>query len=74
MTNLHRNSMEKFDLIVVGSGAGTHVASVASKKGLKVALVDQGPAGGVCLNNGCGPSKMLTYLADVIASFSVRGI
>jgi mycothione reductase len=58
--------MEEFDLIVVGSGAGTHVASVASKEGLKVALVDQGPAGGVCLNNGCVPSKMLIYPADVI--------
>jgi mycothione reductase len=58
--------MEKFDLIVIGSGAGTHVASVASKEGLKVALLDQGPAGGVCLNNGCVPSKMLIYPADVI--------
>ena len=58
--------MGRFDLIVVGSGAGTHVASVASKEGLKVALVDQGPAGGVCLNNGCVPSKMLIYPADVI--------
>jgi mycothione reductase len=58
--------MDKFDLIVIGSGAGTHVASIASKEGLKVALVDQGPAGGVCLNNGCIPSKMLIYPADVI--------
>jgi len=58
--------METFDLIVIGSGAGTHVASIASKEGLKVALVDQGPAGGACLNNGCIPSKMLIYPADVI--------
>lgn len=58
--------MDRFDLIVVGSGAGTHVASIASKEGKKVALVDQGPAGGVCLNNGCVPSKMLIYPADVI--------
>jgi mycothione reductase len=58
--------MDRFDLIVIGSGAGTHVASVASKEGLKVALVDKGPAGGVCLNSGCIPSKMLIYPADVI--------
>jgi mycothione reductase len=58
--------MEEFYLIVVGSGAGTHVASVASKEGLKVALVDQGPTGGVCLNSGCVPSKMLIYPADII--------
>ena len=68
MRNLGNSSdtMDRFDLIVVGSGAGTHVASVASKEGLKVALVDKGPAGGVCLNNGCIPSKMLIYPADVI--------
>lgn len=58
--------MAKFDLIVIGSGAGTHVASVASREGLKVALIDHGPVGGVCLNNGCIPSKMLIYPADVI--------
>jgi dihydrolipoamide dehydrogenase len=58
--------MDKFDLIVIGTGAGTHVASQAANEGLKVALVDQGPAGGTCLNNGCIPSKMLIYPADVI--------
>jgi len=35
--------MEQFDLIVIGSGAGTNVASRAAEKGLRVALVDQGP-------------------------------
>ena len=60
--------MEQFDLIVIGSGAGTNVASRAAEKGLRVALVDQGPTGGTCLNNGCIPSKMLIYPADVIRS------
>lgn len=60
--------MEEFDLIVIGSGAGTNVASEAAQKGLRVALVDQGPTGGTCLNNGCIPSKMLIYPADVIRS------
>jgi mycothione reductase len=58
--------MDKFDLIVIGSGAGTHVASVAGHDGLRVALVDQGPTGGTCLNSGCIPSKLLIYPADVI--------
>jgi mycothione reductase len=57
--------MEIYEFIVIGSGAGTHIASVASKEGLKVALVDKGPAGGACLNNGCVPSNMLIYPADV---------
>jgi pyruvate/2-oxoglutarate dehydrogenase complex dihydrolipoamide dehydrogenase (E3) component len=30
------------------------------------ALVDRGPTGGTCLNNGCIPSKMLIYPADVV--------
>ncbi|MDD1760501.1 MAG: dihydrolipoyl dehydrogenase [Methanothrix sp.] len=60
--------MEEFDLIVIGSGAGTNVASEAAQKGLEVALVDQGPTGGTCLNSGCIPSKMLIYPADVIRS------
>ena len=60
--------MDKFDLIVIGSGAGTHVASEASHEGLRVVLVDQGPTGGTCLNNGCIPSKLLIHPADVIRS------
>ncbi len=60
------NSMERFDLIVIGSGAGTHVASQAALTGMKTALVDRGLAGGTCLNSGCVPSKMLIYPADVI--------
>ncbi len=59
-------TMDKFDLIVIGSGAGTNVVSQARHEGLKVALVDQGPMGGTCLNNGCIPSKMLIYPADAI--------
>lgn len=58
--------MDKFDLIVIGSGAGMNVVNSAVQEGLRVALVDQGPTGGTCLNNGCIPSKMLIYPADVI--------
>ena len=61
--------MGEFDLIVVGAGAGLRVASVAAKKGLEVALVDHGPLGGVCLNSGCTPSKILSYPADVVRGF-----
>jgi dihydrolipoamide dehydrogenase len=65
--------MDKFDLIVIGSGAGTHVASQASHEGLQVALVGHGPTGGTCLNNGCVPSKMLIYPADVIRTIQDAG-
>ncbi len=58
--------MEKFDLIVIGAGAGENLVSDALGEGVTVALVEKGPLGGTCLNNGCIPSKMLIYPADVI--------
>lgn len=58
--------MDKFDLIVIGSGAGMHIVSSAIEEGMRVALVEHGPLGGTCLNSGCIPSKMLIYPADMI--------
>jgi dihydrolipoamide dehydrogenase len=58
--------MERFDVIVIGAGAGENVVSSALAEGLNVALVERGLLGGTCLNNGCIPSKMLIYPADVI--------
>jgi len=42
------------------------VLEEALAHGKKVALVDKGPTGGTCLNNGCVPSKMLIVTADRI--------
>jgi dihydrolipoamide dehydrogenase len=58
--------MERFDVLVIGSGSGMNVASTAVDQGFKTAIVDSGPMGGTCLNRGCVPSKMLIYPADVI--------
>jgi len=58
--------MKEYDVIVIGSGAGTIIVDEAVAKGLKVALVDKGPIGGTCLNLGCVPSKVLIYAADRI--------
>jgi dihydrolipoamide dehydrogenase len=58
--------MKKYDVVVIGSGSGMSVIEEALSHGLKVALVDKGPAGGTCLNSGCIPSKMLIYAADRI--------
>lgn len=59
--------MKEYDVIVVGSGAGSAIVDGALAQGLKVALVDKGPLGGTCLNVGCIPSKMLIFPADRIA-------
>lgn len=58
--------VKRYDVIVIGSGAGATIADEAVSHGMKVAMVDKGPLGGTCLNLGCIPSKMLIYSADRI--------
>ena len=58
--------MNKFDVMVIGSGSGLEVSSEAAQRGLSVAVVEEGPFGGTCLNRGCIPSKMLIHSADVM--------
>jgi mycothione reductase len=60
--------MKRFDLIVIGSGAGMNVAANAASNGMSVAVIDRGPLGGTCLNRGCIPSKVMLYPADVVRS------
>jgi dihydrolipoamide dehydrogenase len=60
--------MKKYDIIVIGSGAGNNIATAAASEGQKVALVENGPLGGTCLNRGCIPSKIWTHVADTIRS------
>ncbi len=50
-----------YDLIIIGAGPGGYVAAVrAAQLGLKTACVEKrSRLGGVCLNEGCIPSKAL---------------
>ncbi|MDY6768779.1 MAG: dihydrolipoyl dehydrogenase [Candidatus Nanohaloarchaea archaeon] len=57
--------LQEFDLIVVGAGSGLDVASAAVRQRMDVAVVEEGPMGGTCLNRGCIPSKMLVHRADL---------
>lgn len=61
--------MEKFDVIMIGSGSGILVVFDAVKTGMKIALVDHGPLGGSCPNNACIPSKILITPADAVRAF-----
>ena len=62
--------MEKFDLIIIGSGPGGYVAAIrASQLGLKTAVVEEDKLGGVCLNWGCIPTKALIKNAEVLDLF-----
>ena len=57
--------MQKFDLIVIGSGSGLDVAKAIAHHGPTVAIVERSKMGGTCLNTGCIPSKLLLHSADV---------
>jgi len=56
---------KEFDLIVIGGGSGLTVSAAAVERGLKTAVIEEGPLGGTCLNRGCIPSKVLIHSADV---------
>ena len=53
--------MEKFDVVVIGSGPGGYVAAIrCAQLGMKTAIIERySTLGGTCLNVGCIPSKAL---------------
>ena len=52
--------MEKYDVIVIGSGpAGNSAAYGFKEQGRKVAIIESDLWGGTCPNRGCDPKKML---------------
>ncbi|NLX94436.1 MAG: FAD-dependent oxidoreductase, partial [Clostridiales bacterium] len=58
--------MDTFDLIVLGGGpAGYLGAERAAQGGMRVAVFEKRALGGVCLNEGCIPSKALLNSAKV---------
>ena len=55
-----------FDLAILGGGPGGYVAAgAAGTAGLSVVLFEKKELGGVCLNEGCIPTKTLLYSAKV---------
>jgi len=60
--------MEKFELIIIGGGAGGFAAAItANDKQAKTAMINAGlPLGGTCVNVGCVPSKMLLRAGQII--------
>ena len=54
------------DLAIIGGGPGGYVAAErAGAKGLNVVLFEKRELGGVCLNEGCIPTKTLLYSAKL---------
>ena len=55
-----------YDLAIIGGGPGGYVAAErAGAAGLSVILFEKRELGGVCLNEGCIPTKTLLYSAKV---------
>ena len=56
------------DVIVIGGGSvGYAAARTACDAGADVAIVDQGPLGGLCILRGCMPTKAILRSAEVAA-------
>jgi dihydrolipoamide dehydrogenase len=71
--------MDKSDLIILGGGPAGYVAAErAAAGGLSVTLFEERSLGGVCLNEGCIPTKSILYSAKLLdgarrgASYGVR--
>ena len=59
----------KFDIAIIGGGpAGYTAAERAGANGLKAVLFEKKNMGGVCLNEGCIPTKTLLYSAKILDS------
>jgi pyruvate/2-oxoglutarate dehydrogenase complex dihydrolipoamide dehydrogenase (E3) component len=70
---------EQYDAIVIGTSQGGRFLPVdLARAGQRVALVERGPLGGVCVNTGCTPTKTmvasarLAYQARRGAEYGVR--
>lgn len=56
----------KYQVAIIGGGpAGYTAAEAAARAGLSVVLFEKRALGGVCLNEGCIPTKTLLYSAKV---------
>lgn len=57
------------EVLVLGGGPGGYVAALrAATLGAAVTLVERDHLGGVCLNEGCIPSKILLHAAETVES------
>lgn len=57
-----------YDLAIIGAGpGGADAAEYAAARGLSVVIFEKNKVGGVCLNEGCVPTKALLHSAHIYA-------
>lgn len=62
-------------VIVIGGGVGGYAAALrAARLGAEVILVEKEKVGGVCLNKGCIPTKILLHSASLYMEVKRAGI
>ncbi len=72
-TMVQQTNPNTFDVIVIGAGPGGYVAAIrAGQLGGKVAIIEKDELGGVCLNRGCIPTKVMLSTADVLDTVTRR--
>ena len=67
----------RFDLVVIGTGIASAVASSCREAGWTVAVVDYRPFGGTCALRGCIPKKILVSAAEAVhgaRTMAARGV
>jgi dihydrolipoamide dehydrogenase len=58
-----------YDVAILGAGPGGYIAALrAAQLGGRVVLVEKDTVGGVCLNQGCIPTKSLLASCEVLAT------
>ncbi len=63
----------EYDIAIIGGGpAGYTAAERASENGLKTILFEKNAIGGVCLNEGCIPTKTLLSAAKLLQKSEMR--
>ena len=64
-----------YDLAIIGGGPAGYVAAErAGAAGLSVVLFEKNSLGGVCLNEGCIPTKTLLYSAKVCMEINTESM
>ncbi|MCM3729277.1 dihydrolipoyl dehydrogenase [Neobacillus cucumis] len=61
-------------IAIIGGGPAGYVAAItAAQQGQEVTIINQGPLGGTCLNEGCMPTKSLLESAEIYSKVKHAG-
>lgn len=66
--------MKHTSLMIIGAGPGGYETALSAvRRGGEVTIIESGPVGGTCLNEGCIPTKAFCRNAQVLDELAVAG-